>query len=159
MPSRRTTSLLPIWWQNTIKTWEIAVAAPQVIAHRTARMMAAGGQPGMNDRREFTRMGQEKIEAFGESLIAMAAPMYKVNREIALLALRHWWKVWATPSLIGGAQPSHIINAYIAFASSLLGGASGKRLQDSLSQAIGKGLAPVHRRATANAKRLNARKR
>ena len=59
--------------------WEIAVAAPQVVAHRTARMARSGPTPPAAHRKELTRMTQEKFEAFGESGSAMAAEIVKAN--------------------------------------------------------------------------------
>ena len=148
------TDLGTLWWRNALKTWEIVVAAPQVIAHRTARMAAAGSSPSARDRKEFTRMSQEKIDAFGESLFAMAAPMFKMHQEFALLAMRQWWSTWANPALLAGASPERIAKAHATFMRKLAAGATSKQIQDSFSRMVGKGLAPVHKRATANAKRL-----
>ena len=87
-----------------VKAVELSIAAPQVIAHRTARMLAAGANPDARDRREFQRMGTEKVFAFWESMNAM------------------YWAAWLTPW--------------------------------SAAKIMAKGLDPVHRRATANARRL-----
>ena len=38
---------------------DLAVAAPQVVAHRLTRMAMAGANPSARDRREFTRMVSE----------------------------------------------------------------------------------------------------
>jgi hypothetical protein len=46
------------------KLAEIAVAAPQVVAIRTARMLSAGIHPSAADRVEFSNMGTEKVPAF-----------------------------------------------------------------------------------------------
>jgi hypothetical protein len=81
-------SAVPLWWRNALHAWEIALASPEVIVHRTARMAKAGHAPGVRDRKEFTRMGQEKLEALGESLIGMAMPLYTLNLELAALAAR-----------------------------------------------------------------------
>jgi hypothetical protein len=65
---------LPVvaWWQLSLQAWEVAVTAPLVISHRLARMAMAGANPTARDRREFTRMGQEKMAAGYESMAAMA---------------------------------------------------------------------------------------
>ena len=47
---------------------DLAVAAPQVVAHRLTRMAMAGANPSARDRREFTRMVSEKQTAFQQSL-------------------------------------------------------------------------------------------
>lgn len=49
---------------------EIAWSAPMVIAYRTARMVTGGWPPSARDRREYTRMVQEKAEAFGQAAAA-----------------------------------------------------------------------------------------
>ena len=67
------------WWQPWMHMWEIAVAAPEVVAHRTARMAQSGPTRSSADRRELARMTQEKFEAFGESASAMAAEIFKAN--------------------------------------------------------------------------------
>lgn len=50
---------------------ELAVAVPQVVAHRLARLALAGPVPNARDRREFYTMGQEKVHAFWQSWFAM----------------------------------------------------------------------------------------
>ncbi|MES2354003.1 MAG: polyhydroxyalkanoate granule-associated phasin [Pseudomonadota bacterium] len=146
-----------LWWKNAIKIWEIAMAAPQVIANRTSRMTVAGSNPSARDRKELTRMSQEKIDAFGESLNAMAIPMFKINQEIALIAMRQWGKMWAAPALVTGTSPASIKRAHKALVRSLTTPAMNKRVDSLVSTAVEKGLAPVHRRVTANAKRLGKR--
>ena len=59
---------IPAW----IKSWEIAWAAPQVMTYRMMRMMWGGWPPNARDRREYTRMGQEKADAFTQSVMAGA---------------------------------------------------------------------------------------
>lgn len=63
------------WWQLSLQAWEVAVTAPLVIGHRLARMAAAGANPTARDRREFTRMGQEKLTAGHESMAAMTTAL------------------------------------------------------------------------------------
>ncbi len=120
-------STTPLWWGNALKTWELSVAAPQVVAHRMMRMAMAGSSPSLRDRKEFSRMGEEKVEAFGESLMAMSTAMFLTGQELALQSVRQWWSMW------GGA---------------------GFDMSDTYHKVLSKGLAPVHRRATANARRL-----
>lgn len=91
---------------------ELAFAAPQVVAHRTLRMAAAGSAPSPRDQAEFMRMGTEKVAAFYQSWAAM------------------WLSMWTMP---------------FGFARSLSAAMLG---------VAGAGLAPVHRRAVANARRL-----
>lgn len=155
---RRKTSV-PVWWDSALKAWEIAVAAPQVIAHRTARMTTAGPFPTARDRREFTRMGQEKVEAFGKSFIAMAMEMQRTQQELALLATRQWWDAWTAGLSMASGSPAKIMAIQSSLMRGLTAGAAGEQFAASVSRVVEKGLAPVHRTATRNAKRLRGRKK
>jgi len=117
------------------KTAELALAVPQVVAHRLLRMAHAGPHLSARDRKEFARMIAEKNSAFGESWNAMALQALQSQRTFAAaLALA------ATPPRSTRAGPgAHALAA---------------QLQQAALAVIGKGLAPVHRRAVANAKRL-----
>ena len=81
MPTKSATTFPTVlgldWVPSWIKAWEIAWAAPQVITYRMVRMMWGGWPPSARDRREYTRMGQEKADAFTQSLTAgaMAWPL------------------------------------------------------------------------------------
>lgn len=110
--SRRTNSL-------SRQATELAVAVPQVVAHRLTRMALAGPRPSARDRREFHAMGLEKVHAFWQSWFAMGWAMAEAMQ-----------KAWL--ALLQGAQvPAFDANAILA-----------------------RGMAPVHRKATANARRL-----
>jgi len=98
---------------------ELAIAVPQVVAHRLTRMALAGASPNARDRREFHTMGQEKVHAFWQSWFAMG---------------------WAT--LEAGQQ------AWMA----MLQGARVPPVD--MHHVLARGMAPVHRKATANARRL-----
>jgi hypothetical protein len=76
-------------------------------------------------------MGTEKVLAFWESMNAMGLEMAKAHQQYALLAMRQWWSPWLGPWSAA---------------------ASATRLLE-------KGLAPVHRRASANARRLRRLRR
>jgi hypothetical protein len=137
---------------GALKAAELAIAAPQVIALRTGRMLAAGAVPAARDRRELARMSTEKVQAFSESITAMAAQIYRTNQEWSLLVLRQWWtactRSWL--SLAGGA-----LRPGISFAPLSRAVVTQKRLQRSAANVIEKGVNPVHKRATANARRLS----
>jgi hypothetical protein len=153
-----TGALAPLWWRNTFQAWELALAVPEVIAHRTARMARAGHFPSTRDRKEFTRMGQEKGEAFAESLIAMALPMYMLSQELALVGVRQWgqwWNAWAPlASITASSTPAALAKAQGTVIRGLASAAANQRLADSFARVVEKGLAPVRRTATRNAKRL-----
>ncbi|HEX7218200.1 MAG TPA: hypothetical protein VF280_03190 [Burkholderiales bacterium] len=84
------------------------------------------------DPAEFQRMGLEKLAAAGEAWTAMAAQAFLENQKIAMSFVQSIWFPWMRPT--------------------------SKSLSRQVSQAttavLGKGLAPVRRRAVANAKRL-----
>lgn len=113
---------------------ELAAAVPQVVAHRVTRMALSSPKLSARDRKEFERMVAEKNSAFAESWRAMAAQAAIANQALAA-----------------------------SFFRSFLSGAVGKRpsaarsaaeIQKAALSVLGKGLAPVHRKATANARRL-----
>jgi hypothetical protein len=113
---------------------ELAIAAPQVVAHRVARMAVAGPRPSARDQKEFTRMVAEKQSAFFESWAAMASQAVAAQQALALSA----WKGWMTVPKV--AMPG--------------GSALARQWQGAALGVLGEGLKPVHRKAVANAKRL-----
>jgi len=105
-----------------IQAFELSIAAPQVIAYRLARLALAGLSPSARDRREFARMGTEKIAAFYESWNAMYLALLRANLSLALSPFQLWWSP-----------------------------ARGRRTGLAI---LNHGLAPIRRRASANARRL-----
>ena len=91
------------------------------------RMALAGASPSARDRSEFRRMGTEKIAAFTESWNAMAVEAVRANQQLALSCMQAFWFPWARPR---------------------------RRARRTALGILGAGMAPVHRRALANAKRL-----
>lgn len=118
-----------------LKSAELSLAAPQVIAHRIGRMAMAGPVLSERDRREFQLMGTEKVTAFTQSWNAMVWQTIQAQQAMALSLASSMWNPWT-------AGPS-------------LSGALGQ-WQNATIGVLSKGLAPVHRKATANARRLNA---
>ena len=117
---------------------ELAVAVPQVIAHRLTRLARAGPAPSARDRKEFRRMGAEKAAAFAESWNAMALQAFEANQTLALSFLRAFW----SPASARSSAPS-----------------AARQVGRAAMGIVQKGLAPVHRCAVANAKRLSRTKR
>jgi hypothetical protein len=114
---------------------ELAAAVPQVVAHRLGRMAQAGPNPSARDRKEFARMVLEKQSAFVESWGAMAWQTLLAQQAFAA-------------SLVRSVSPLGRPRAASA------GTALALEWQRAALAVLGKGLAPVHRRAVANAKRL-----
>lgn len=118
---------------------ELGIAAPQVIAHRVARMAMAGASPSAPDRKEFHRMGTEKMIALNEAWSAMAFEAFRANQKLALSYMQSLWFPWVSPR-------SSVRSA-------------SRQLNDAALGVLGKGMAPIRRRAVANAKRLGRTKR
>jgi hypothetical protein len=130
MPSRRTRKTQSIVTQAI----ELAFAVPQVVAHRVTRMAVAGPTLSARDRKEFQRMGAEKTAAFSESWNAMTLQALHTHQALAASFFRAFW----SPSLKGRPSASAV----------------AARLQSAALDVLGKGMAPVHRKAVTNAKRL-----
>jgi phosphopantetheinyl transferase (holo-ACP synthase) len=101
------------------QTTELAMAVPQVVAHRLTRMALSGPVLSERDRREFHGMAQEKVHAFWQSWFAMGWAMTEATQKAWMAALQ------------GARVPMMDTHAIMS-----------------------RGLAPVHKAATANAKRL-----
>jgi hypothetical protein len=82
------------------------------------------------DRAEFQRMGMEKIAAANEAWAAMATQTLVENQKFALRFMQSLWFPWMRPT------------------------PTSRQLNRAAVRTLGKGLAPVRRRAVANAKRL-----
>jgi len=120
------------------KAAELALAVPPVVAHRVARMTIAGPVLSERDRREFARMSEEKAAAFRESWTAMATQAVRANQALA----ESWLRAFGSPS--PKRKPTVRSMA--------------RQMQSAALGVMGKGMAPVHRRAVANAKRLGRTK-
>ena len=84
----------------------------------------AGATPDARDRREFTRMGAEKVAAFQQSWWQMGVAALAAQQRVALAMM--------------SGNPARVAQA----------------LARAGTDVAAQGLAPVSRRATANAKRL-----
>ncbi|WP_280154854.1 polyhydroxyalkanoate granule-associated phasin [Piscinibacter sp. XHJ-5] len=148
-----------LWNDLALRTGEMLTSSAQVIAHRTGRMAAAGHSPNARDRREFTRMGLEKVEAAGESLWAMGQQIAQMNTRLAMKA---WQDAVAAGtawmSMAGSRTLPQLMQRQVALAKSVSASAkSAERMSDATARVAKHGLKPIHSRATANAKRLGRR--
>lgn len=116
------------------KAVDIAVAAPQVIAHRVTRMALAGPLPDARDRKEFTGMVLEKQLAFAQSFLAWntAVLRWQMNMQMQ----------WFSACLRGD---------YAGALSSMF---APLPLTAASERAAAQALEPVRRKAVANARRL-----
>ncbi len=110
---------------NTVKLAQMGVAVPSVVAHRLTRMALAGPVLSARDRREFTNMVQEKQVAFTQSWMGMATEMWRLQQQ--------WWSAW-----FGGGLMAMLPS-----------------MARSFDNVAARGLAPVHRKAVGNARRLS----
>jgi hypothetical protein len=115
------------------QTLGLSMAVPQVVAHRVGRMAAAGPRPNSRDRKEFHRMGAEKMTAFYESWAAMGMAAVQAQQSMWRTAMFTPWNKSAVPS--------------------------ANTLTQHALRVLSQGMAPVHRRAVGNAKRLNRSKK
>lgn len=145
-----------LWTSLAFKTAEMMTASAQVIGHRTKRMATAGPTPNARDRREFSLMGQEKMEAASESVQAMAKHMTTINQQIGAQAVS---QMLAGATDILSLATSRTAGQAVARQARLIrtltrGAVSAPRLSSSAARLAQRGLKPIHSRATANAKRL-----
>jgi hypothetical protein len=116
---------------------ELGFAVPQVVAHRLMRIAAAGSRPSARDWSEFWLMGAEKIDAFSESWNAMLFELFRANLAFALSFGPSLWFPLPLTARSTRARTRHFERAALA--------------------TLAKGVAPIHRRAVANARRLGRR--
>ena len=114
---------------------ELALAVPQVIGHRLLGMAAMNGKPSLREQREFDRMISEKTAAFSDAWTDMAVKSFEVNQQLASAFLRSWL-AYTPPSA-----------------------RHAKQLQRAALDVLAAGIAPLHKRATANARRFRKVKR
>jgi hypothetical protein len=116
------------------KCADLVVAVPQVIAHRVARAALAAPILSQRDLKEFQRMASEKPAAFAESGWQMALQMYRLNQQILGSMSRMFWA-------------PHSLDAFWTTS-------AATQMQRAGWAVFDKGLAPIHRRAVSNVKRL-----
>lgn len=117
------------------KTFETAVAAPQVVARRLGRMATAGPLPSLRDQQEFVGMVTEKQLAFAQSWLAMSSEAWRLQQQL-------WTSLWTLGLSPGLSHPS----ASMAVA---------RHLHSAAVSIAEKGLTPLHRKAVSNARRLS----
>lgn len=122
------------------QTGELAEAVPQVIAKRLSRMALAGAAPSARDRKEFQRMGTEKVEALAESWRAMTLATMQAQQRLALTCMTFPW-------MLGKKNARSATNTLV------------RQVGDAALEIAKQGLTPIHRRAVGNAKRLSRAKR
>ena len=148
-----------LWGTLGMKAMEMSASAAQVIAIRTARMASAGVNPSAADRRENSRMVTEKVDAFsraGQALATGAAPLFAGMASQAfrtgldlMTAATHLAASRTLPETL--ARQRRLANTLMRNAPS-----AGS---DATARLAHRALAPVHQKATANARRLTKKAR
>jgi len=116
---------------------QLTMAVPVVVAQRVTRMALAGAVPSASDRREMKSMSQEKVAAFSESWHGIAAKMAQAYLNFGFDLMRLAWSPWHQ--------------------SGDLAKAATERFNNAASTSLDGSLAPLRRRAVANAKRLGSK--
>lgn len=163
---QRNNPLLPFanplaqWSDLALKTTEMLAASAEVISHRTGRMASCGPLPSSEDQREFTLMGQEKIEAATEAAAAMTSHALDTQQRLWKSAMRHMlYGSSAMLSLVSSRSPKEAAENQVRLVRALARSAiATTKLSGAPASFAHRGLDPIHARATANALRLGRKK-
>ena len=146
-----------LWTDLALKTAEMMMASAKVIQHRSARMLAAEVVPSARDRREFTLMGQEKVDAATDSTQAVMAQWAGAGAKMNARAARQMISgTSALLSLMCSRSPRQFVARQAALLRAMNSSAAVTTSQSAARLAQG-ALKPFHARATANARRLGRR--
>lgn len=143
-----------LWWQTWFKAAETMVAAPQVIAQRTARMAQAGPAPNAIDQRELLMMGVEKAIAFSQAWMNSTAEIMAFQQQAVNAALRLGW------GMASASNPMAAVSSPLAWMRASVDLLSGSQRALTIMPRVAHGaVKPIHAKATSNARRLARRKR
>ena len=139
---RPTVDPLVVWTDLATRSSEMLRASGEVIALRSQRMASSGAMPSAADRREIQRMVDEKLSAARESMLAMSTRA----AQLVTGSTMQWFGDIARQSawMFGIAAP--------------VAADPATTVSDAVGQIASAGLAPYHRRATGNVKRLRKQK-
>ena len=111
-----------------------SLAAQSVALGFAVPQVIAHRMARMGDHKEMHRMGTEKFLAAGEAWNAMAIQAALENQKLALSMMQSFWFPWSSSS-------------------------AAQQLSDAAMSVLASGMAPVSRRAAANARRLSRPRR
>lgn len=145
------------WSGLAWKTTEMLLASAQVIAHRTARMAAAGPNPSARDRSEFLRMGQEKLEAAIECSQAVATHGWSHQLASATSLWHSMMQLGFDLALFSTSRsPLEAWQRQLKLAQRVQAAAAAHDdLARSAAAVSHRALAPLHRRTKGNVRRLS----
>jgi hypothetical protein len=124
------------WWKLAMSASEIALNAPQVVQHRTNRLLTAPGLGSARNRREAVRMVSEKWDAG----IAGQTALWQTGLQWQQALIKDFWA-----AALGQRSARRTARR-----------AGHRNAQTSLLMAQ-RSLAPVRRRVRANAIRLRSK--
>lgn len=127
-----------------LKFGEMLGASAVVVGSRCGTIAAAARDPLQGDYAELGRMVPEKMDAFSRSGRSVMADICSIQSD----AVSNWLQLARIAA--AGRPPGSTEAARMASRSS--------RMNARACAAAGKAIAPVHRRATANARRLKRKK-
>jgi hypothetical protein len=111
---------------------ELALAVPQVVAHRVTRMTLVGPTLSDRDRKEFQMMVSEKHAAFVQAWSDMALYAFRANQALTASMLRFLFTPFSYRKPASAAAQVH--HAAVGV--------------------LDKGMTPIHLKAVSNARRL-----
>jgi hypothetical protein len=142
--SRQTASLFSTWLDLAARSTEMYCASTEVIAKRTRQLATMGPNPPAADQREMKRMVEEKADAASESLNAMGTSTAAAYQSAMLRGMDQMVRN-ATAVMLGGNPMRMKL------------GMDFTEVATTYAKVAKAGMAPYHRRATSNAKRLRKR--
>ncbi|MDB5669893.1 MAG: hypothetical protein JWO25_852 [Alphaproteobacteria bacterium] len=132
-------------WQTGFKLGETMVASSSVVDKRMAILQAAAANPLTGDYREIGQIVPEKVEAFSKAGIKLSQGWWAAHRDIAA-QMHHMGALMMRGGIPTLADMQTMSNR-------------GSRAVARAATTAQQTLAPIHKAATANARRLNGRKK
>jgi hypothetical protein len=139
------------------KTHEMALASVQTIGYRTAMMMQAFGDPVAMTNPEFALMGREKMEAAVESHQAIVSSFQRLMEGLfSWAAGQHHDNTRTVVELATCRNPAQFLTIQQRYihGTCINAANAAARFTEAAIRLTGAGLIPVHKVASANAKRL-----
>lgn len=158
-PRRRHAAISPMAVVGTLmrtanQHGEMGLAAARTIGYRTALMAGALQDPRKLTNPEFVLMGTEKVEAAAKAAHAFALGL--ADLQDAWVSLCTLPARTVTALFSGGPQgPLALWSLQTRIVEDTM--AASMRFAQSAASLAGAGLAPIHRTASANARRLERR--
>jgi hypothetical protein len=137
-------------------TGEMMLASAEVIGHRTGRLSTAQLPLSARDQKEFTLMVQEKAEAGQEAAFALAEQATRAATQMAMSVPAQMME--AAWGMAFSRTVPQFVEAQMKLGQAMVEPLTGHDMANAAVRAGHAAVKPYHRRATANARRLNKRK-